>query len=330
MTSVTQRIAQYNKQVGQPRGGLLPPKLFSLELRGDDLGVVDHKQENLHASVVGTMVDVLTRLAHVRPPADEVAHAEALIDVFGVSLAGAMRISELTEYTSAQSDARDALRHLNFIELSDGTVQFVIDDTAVMIACQLVSYDVALRAGVGLYDPANSRLLPDLTTTTHVLQMVERARSFFETHGPITRDGFVFADRDKWDTGDLGGYTDLVTSGDGDFLTTDTLWDFKVSASKPTKDHTLQVLMYFLMGKQSGLPEFESLTHIGLFNPRRGEVYRMAVANISAVVIETVRRDVIGYEDRTSGDEPLTPYDFDPEAVGFDRASGEFLWGNGD
>lgn len=295
MTSVTQRITQYNKQIGQPRGGLLPPKLFSLELLDDDLGVVDGKLENLHASTVGTAVDVLTRLAHVRPVADEVARAEALVDVFGVSLAGAMKISELTDYTSAQSDAREELRQLNFVELSDGTVQFPIDETAVMIACQLASYDVALRAGVQWYDPKNSLLIPDAVTTKHVLQMVEQARVFFGAHGPITSDGFVFADRDKWDVGDRGGYTDLVTSGDGDFLTADTLWDFKVSASKPTKDHTLQVLMYFLMGKQSGLPEFESLTHIGLFNPRRGEIYRTPVAGVSAEVIETVRRDVIGY-----------------------------------
>lgn len=295
MTSVTQRITQYNKQVGQPRGGLLTPRLFSLEFLADDLGIIDGKSENLHASIVGTMVDVLTRLTHVRPVIDDVAHAEALIDVFGVSLAGAMRISELTDHTSAQSDAREALRHLNYTEHSDGTVEFLIDETAVMIACQLVSYDVALRAGVGFYNPENSQLVPDMATTSHVLQMVNRARAFFEAHGPITSDGFVFADRDKWDTGDRGGYTDLVTSGDGDFLTADTLWDFKVSASKPTKDHTLQVLMYFLMGKQSGLAEFESLSHIGLFNPRRGEVYRMAVADVPAEVIETVRRNVIGY-----------------------------------
>lgn len=70
---------------------------------------------------------------------------------------------------------------------------------------------------------------------------------------------------------------------------------FKTNSTKPTKDHTLQVLMYALMGKQPGLPEFESLTHIGLFNPRRDEVYRIAVADISAEVIETVHRDVIGY-----------------------------------
>lgn len=70
----------------------------------------------------------------------------------------------------------------------------------------------------------------------------------------------------------------------------------KVSAGKPTKDHTLQLLMYFLMGKESGLPEFAGLTHVGLFNPRSGTVYRLAVGDVLADVIETIRRDVIGYE----------------------------------
>jgi hypothetical protein len=53
--------------------------------------------------------------------------------------------------------------------------------------------------------------------------------------------------------------------------------------------------MYFLMGKESGLPEFVELTHVGLFNPRLGTVHRMAVADVPVERIEMIRRDVIGY-----------------------------------
>lgn len=196
---------------------------------------------------------------------------------------------------SVQQSARDALRSLNLYERSDGTLSFVIDATAALVACQLATYDVAKRQGPMFYDPASTLCLPDEVTCAHIIAMVERAQKYFSGENTIVKDGFIFADPEAFELGDRGGHTDTVTSGDGDFLTADTLWDFKVSMSKPTKTNTLQVLMYFLMGKQSGLPEFEALTHIGLFNPRLGIVHRMAVADVPEHVIEIVRRDVIGY-----------------------------------
>ena len=56
MTSVTQRITQYNKEVGQPRGGLVNPRLLKLTQLDDGFGALDHKRENVHASVVGMAV----------------------------------------------------------------------------------------------------------------------------------------------------------------------------------------------------------------------------------------------------------------------------------
>lgn len=293
MASVTQRITQYNKSVGQPRGGLINPKLFSVEQLDDGLGALDIKQENLHASTVGAAVDYLSRLALVRTtPASATLE---VADVFRASLRGAQRISEFTEHATVTSEAMIALGELNITDLADGTVMFDLDKTAVQVACQLETYDVGLRAGVQLYNPVSSSRTPDALTTAHILAMVDRAKSFFAAYGPITADGFVFVDGDELLAGGRGGYTDMVDSGDGDFLTADTLWDFKVSASKPTKDHTLQLLMYFLMGKQSGMPEFTTQTHVGIFNPRLNTVHRLAVAEVPADVIQIIRRDVIGH-----------------------------------
>ena len=50
--------------------------------------------------------------------------------------------------------------------------------------------------------------------------MVERSLKFVEEYGPIILEGFTFE----------GGYTDIVQAGDGDFITEDTLWDFKVTS----------------------------------------------------------------------------------------------------
>lgn len=43
-----------------------------------------------------------------------------------------------------------------------------------------------------------------------------------------------------------GGYSPIVTAGDGDYLTKDTLWDFKVSKKELNSKHTLQLLMYYI------------------------------------------------------------------------------------
>ena len=74
--------------------------------------------------------------------------------------------------------------------------------------------------------------------------MIQRSIEFFKIYVPIKQDGFSFepvnGNKDDYDkmiktnTGTYGGYTATVSAGDGDFLTTDTLWDFKVSKSAPT------------------------------------------------------------------------------------------------
>lgn len=295
MVSVTQRITQYNSEVGQPRGGLIKPSMMTCTAIDDEHSVLDHKIENLHASVIGMAVDYLSRLARVRTAQDE--FSDSVRDVFRVSLRGAERIDAVYAGSGVAAAAEDAVASIGFFKTDRGVVMAVIDDNTVRAACQLAGYDMGGRNDPRLWNPEHGAAgrVPDQITITHVAIMLARTQAFFAEYGPVTQDGFVFADPMRFLLGERGGYTDLVDSGDGDFLTADTLWDMKVSASKPTKDHTLQLLMYFLMGKESGLPAFAELTHVGLFNPRLGTIHRLAVADVPLGTIETIRRDVIGY-----------------------------------
>ena len=109
---------------------------------------------------------------------------------------------------------------------------------------------------------------------------------FFQEYGPVVCDGFTF---------EGGGYTDTVDTGDGDFLTEDTLWDFKVSKSKPTNKHTLQLLMYWIMGQHTLREEFRRISKLGIFNPRLNTVYLYDLSNISLDVVKEVEREVICY-----------------------------------
>lgn len=54
-------------------------------------------------------------------------------------------------------------------------------------------------------------------------------------YGPKVLDGLTFE----------GGYTGYVATGDGDYLTNGTLWDFKVSKQKLQNKYTLQLFMYW-------------------------------------------------------------------------------------
>lgn len=301
MVSVTQRIAQYNRTVGQPRGGLVKPSSMTVASVRDEHGQLDHTVENLHPSVVGTATDYLVRLARIRTSEADILYA--VRNVFHVSLRGAARIDAVHAAPGVTEAAAKALGSLAFDEDAQGSAVVVIDENTVRVACQLAGYDVGARNDPSLWNPGHGAEgpIPSETTVAHITIMLARTQTFFEAYGPVTKDGFIFTAPELVLQGDRGGYTNLVDSGDGDFLTADTLWDMKISANKPTKDHTLQLLMYFLMGKASGLPEFEQLTHVGLINPRLGAVHRLAVADVPADVIDVIRRDVIGYEMRAFG-----------------------------
>ena len=157
-----------------------------------------------------------------------------------------------------------------------------LDKNSIANTCRLACFDEPYRSGAA-YRPLP--VMPDFKTIANIEEMVRRSIRFFKKYGPVTMDGFTFE----------GGYTETVSAGDGDFLTGDTLWDFKVSNKEPTKEHTLQLLMYFIMGKRSNNPCFEGMNKIGIFNPRLNKVYRFEMSQIDQNVIETIEKNVICY-----------------------------------
>ena len=157
-------------------------------------------------------------------------------------------------------------------------------DKSIENACKVVAFDSYVRAGMPpTTEPTD--INPDSVTCENIRIMVGRGLHFFKTYGPIVESGFCFAN----------GYTRTVDSGDGDFITEDTLWDFKVSKNLPTKDHTLQLAMYYIMGKHSGLNIFDNIKKIGLFNPRLNCMYTMNMSELDPSVIDLIEKDVICY-----------------------------------
>lgn len=257
MTSVTHRI----NEIKQPRGGYVKPKSFSIKEYND--GITLHENENIHASLVGLSVDYLTRFMIFKN----------VNEAFKISIIGA---NLLYAYENTHKKSHNVISLLNNIT--------GLDDTSIISATKLSGYDVVYRSGPMGYKPIEE-IEPDTDTIENIRTMVKRSLIFFEEYGPITKEGFTFE----------GGYTSTVGSGDGDFLTADTLWDFKVSKNDITNKHTLQLLMYYIMGKHSIHEEFNHIKYLGIFNPRLNKVYTLDVNMIPEDIIKEVEDSVIGY-----------------------------------
>lgn len=259
MSSVTKRITE----IKQPRGGYIKPSQFEIFKIEDGKSLNNH--ENIHGTIVGLAVDYLTRFMM----------GADILDAFKISCLGA-KIAE--EYFSQPSidTAIDLLSNINGL-----------DDKSIVSVCKLVTYDVWYRntSRAPLAKGVNETN-PDIETIENIRLMVERSIYFFNEYGPITKDGFTF---------EPNGYTNTVDAGDGDFLTADTLWDFKVSKNKLTSKHTLQLLMYWIMGQHSGQDIYKEIKRLGVFNPRLNTIYTLDISKIPLETIKEVEKDIICY-----------------------------------
>lgn len=258
MSSVTTRI----KSVKQPRGGYIKPSMFESIQFSD--GKVLFSNENVHASIIGMVVDYMTRFSM----------NSDVNDAFAISKRGASD----AEYFGVKSSVAEVNRYLSNIK--------GLDDNSIINACKAVTFDVWLRNPVAAISAKRAcDTNADAATIENIRTMIQRGLTFWNKYGPITVDGFTFGN----------GYTSTVDSGDGDFLTADTLWDYKVSKTGLKNTHTLQLLMYYIMGKHSGKHEFDGITKLGVFNPRLNVAYVLDVKKIPSDILAAVEHDVICY-----------------------------------
>ena len=215
-----------------------------------------HDAENIHSSLVGTAVDYLTRFMLGFSPEK----------AFEVSIRGAYLIN-------MQETVNFLLAHIKGL-----------DDFSIDCACKLAGFDVCYRSSSFAYKPVEG-IMPDKETVANIRIMVERSLSFWDKYGPVIYCAPTFE----------GGYTETVTAGDGDYLTADTLWDFKVTYSSPTPKHTLQLLMYYILGKHSRYSHFHNINKIGMFNPRLNVIYVRNITGADGETIKKVENEVIGY-----------------------------------
>ncbi len=261
MYSVTRRI----RSIKQPEGGYVNISKFSIEKIEDDFLL--NENENINPGVVGMAVDYLTRFVM----------GERVEKAFQISFRGAM----IAEGIFRQ---KDSLKHAtNFLKHIKG-----LDDISIINACKIVTFDVWLRNPISaMKSKGADDTNPNLDTIENIRIMVKRCVDFLKIQGPIIKSNLTFGPN---------GYTKVVSSGDGDYLTDDTIWDFKVSKNKPNSQHTLQLLMYWIMGQHSGQEIYKKISKIGIYNPRLNTIYLLSIEKIPQEVIKEIEDDVICYE----------------------------------
>jgi len=221
-----------------------------------DDGFTLNEEENIHSSLIGIAVDYLTRFSL----------GDSVDKAFHISCLGASNIGMLNKAAILKAKVTG------------------LDDQSIISACKLAGFDVCYRSSKSAYKPIED-INPDRFTIENIRIMVNRSVSFWDKYGPIVCSEPTFE----------GGYTDTVNTGDGDFISKDTLWDFKVSKSAPTAKHSLQILMYYVMGLHSTHECFKNISNLGFFNPRLNTAYVCSVSSISAETITEIENDVICY-----------------------------------
>ena len=233
-----------------------------------DDGCILNESENIHASLVGMAVDYLTRFSM----------GASVDQAFHISCLGATCVGKLPK--------AEALK-----KCISG-----LDDLSITSACKLAGFDVCYRSSISGYKPVET-INPDKPTIENIRIMVTRSIAFWNKYGPVVCSEPTFT----------GGYTDTVDSGDGDYLSADTLWDFKVSKTSPTSKHSLQILMYYIMGLHSIHDQYSSITKLGFFNPRLNTVYICPINSIPADTITIIENDVLCYGDSTRSEKKYIP-----------------------
>lgn len=241
----------------QPYGGYINPSTMNIaSFAGNE---IDTEGLNCSPGLVGMCVDYMTRFLN----------GTTLPDAFKISLNGANVVGK-TEI------AYSMLKNINGI-----------NDESVRNAYKLVQFDVYARnisylLANGYHEPSDI----NLKTIDYIKELMQRTHWFFTEKEKIVLNGIYY-------NGDAFGK--YIVSGDGDYLSTDTIWDLKSSKNPPSKDDTLQVLIYYLLGRHAHMPQFDSVTKIGIFNPILNKAYTYDINKIDSKVIEEIEKNVIGY-----------------------------------
>lgn len=331
MASVTTVV----KQTKQPQGGYLDPTTMQVtklnmskklnDKKLEDFGskfnalFQDIKQVRMNrAALIGLAVDYLQRMMIQCKNAQVIDQRR---QAFEISERGAACFSKYI----------DDLEHLYNqqlgIDIMSDFYEYVgnisgLDDISIINACKAVCFDTWYRNMIEAIkevkmlriceiDPQmleanqikqniqhyrrDTAIELNTYTIENIKIMVERMLNFVDQYGPVIQYDFNFQPF---------GYTNKVTAGDGDILTKDTLWEIKTKQFNYSKlqkydtgtNDTLQLLMYYIMGKHSGNEIYDNINKVGIMNSRFNWIWTCDIEQIPVEILREIETQVIGYD----------------------------------
>ena len=267
----------------QPRGGFIDPHdMESKPISNDypenyikDMLDVTTSMGNFTAQSLGLVFDYLLRIEIAIMSGEKISRA--VIGAFPVACRGAMMVDKW-------DDAQRLLKNIALLYAKRDN----IDDNLLEIAqnaSELVVYDAVFRAGYYNPDHKPPKLNEhDFNTLSIMLGSTEEYLTRENDH--IISLGFGFT---------AEGAKNVAPS-DGDILTETSLIDLKCSIKKPTSKHTLQLLLYYILGMHENKEIFGKLQYLKILNPRLGAVYSYEIAKVDKETLKHIEKDIMGYK----------------------------------
>lgn len=276
------KMASVTKRISQ-----IELSKFEMPIKVSDFVIEKIDNDNLTVDIpidkrwlVGLAVDYLVRLnsnPSVRPT-----------DAFNISLQGAKLVNETSK----------ALKLINSLNND-------LESKTIKAACKLCGYDVALRQDPLFYKNIDE-INPSATLISSIRVLVERTLHYLSYYGGIKEYGTTFE----------GGYTDLVDSGDCDYLTGNGLWDLKITDKQMTNTFILQLLAYYTLGMHSErVDTFKRIKSIGIINPLRSEVYYFKLYKLSNSILNFISHTLLGYKLAPHASEWYKQHEVDQQKV---------------
>lgn len=276
------KMASVTKRISQ-----IELSKFDMPIKVSDFVIEKIDNDNLTVDIpidkrwlVGLAVDYLVRLnsnPSVKPT-----------DAFNISLQGAKLVNETSK----------ALKLINSLNND-------LESKTIKAACKLCGYDVALRQAPLFYKNIDE-INPSATLISSIRVLVERTLHYLSYYGGIKEYGTTFE----------GGYTDLVDSGDCDYLTGNGLWDLKITDKQMTNTFILQLLAYYTLGMHSErVDTFKRIKSIGIINPLRSEVYYFKLYKLSNSILNFISHTLLGYKLAPHASEWYKQHEVDQQKV---------------
>ena len=81
--------------------------------------------------------------------------------------------------------------------------------------------------------------------------------------------------------------------GDYDYLTEDSLIDMKVLNKKVSNKHTLQIILYWIIGMKSNKKQFTNVKHLKFYKPRLNVEYQFDLYDLKPQLLKPILEEVL-------------------------------------